>query len=124
MVLERLVARKKRELEIDPQQPAGKPAEEPRKNDLRDDSRTASAPSPAHTPEANSEENGEPHESGEPEKTFPRCPNCGWRNVRLSHINGPVDSVMKMFSIMPFRCRSCGTRFRRRWIVRGTKEEA
>jgi len=49
---------------------------------------------------------------------IPRCPNCGWRNVRLSHSTGPIDTIMKMFSVAPFRCRSCGTRFRRRWAVK------
>jgi hypothetical protein len=42
-----------------------------------------------------------------------RCPGCGWRNVRLSHTRTVIDSALSMFSIFPFRCRSCGIRFRR-----------
>ncbi len=45
--------------------------------------------------------------------SIPRCPKCGWRNVRFSHNKGVVDSALGMFSIFPFRCRSCGSRFHR-----------
>lgn len=44
---------------------------------------------------------------------MPRCPNCGWQNVRLSHIRGIFDTVLGVFSVFPFRCRSCGARFHR-----------
>jgi hypothetical protein len=43
----------------------------------------------------------------------PRCPKCGWQDVRLSHSKGVVDSLLLMFSFHAFRCRSCGTRFHR-----------
>jgi hypothetical protein len=62
-------------------------------------------------------------EAGEGAQQLPRCPSCGWRNVRLSHRNGILDGLMKVFSVAPFRCRSCGKRFHRRWVVREKKEE-
>ena len=42
----------------------------------------------------------------------PMCPRCGWRNTRLSHTSGTLDSVLRVFSLRAFRCRSCGNRFR------------
>jgi hypothetical protein len=42
----------------------------------------------------------------------PICPRCGWRNTRLSHTRGTLDSVLRVFSLWAFRCRSCGNRFR------------
>ena len=42
----------------------------------------------------------------------PTCPRCGWHNTRLSHTKTMVDSVLKVFSVRAFRCRSCGNRFR------------
>jgi hypothetical protein len=44
---------------------------------------------------------------------MPRCPKCGWQDVRLSHSKGVVDSMLLMFSFHAFRCRSCGSRFHR-----------
>jgi len=44
--------------------------------------------------------------------TLPRCPNCGWQNVRLSKSTG-LDRVISALRIKPFRCRSCGHRFHR-----------
>ena len=44
---------------------------------------------------------------------MPRCPKCGWQDVRLSHSKGAVDSFLSMFSVHAFRCRSCGMRFHR-----------
>jgi hypothetical protein len=44
---------------------------------------------------------------------MPRCPNCGWQDVRISHLKGAFDSLLRKFSCLPFRCRSCGARFRR-----------
>jgi predicted RNA-binding Zn-ribbon protein involved in translation (DUF1610 family) len=44
---------------------------------------------------------------------MPRCPNCGWQNVRLSHNKGVLDTLLGIFSVSPFRCRSCGARFHR-----------
>lgn len=43
----------------------------------------------------------------------PRCPNCGWQNVRLSHSRGLLDKLLGALSIGVFRCRTCGNRFRR-----------
>jgi DNA-directed RNA polymerase subunit RPC12/RpoP len=48
--------------------------------------------------------------------TLPRCPNCGWQNVRLSKSNG-FDHVISAFHLKPFRCRSCGHRFYRFYRV-------
>jgi hypothetical protein len=62
-------------------------------------------------------------ETAETAKELPRCPNCGWRNVRLSHSNGPIDTVLKMFTVFPFRCRSCGLRFHRRWVIKQIKPD-
>ena len=44
---------------------------------------------------------------------MPRCPHCGWQNVRLSHNKGVLDALLGIFSVFPFRCRSCGARFHR-----------
>ena len=61
----------------------------------------------------------EPHPSVPAEErdvmnpNMPRCPNCGWQNVRYSHSKGALDMALSMFSVLPFRCRSCGTRFHR-----------
>jgi len=41
----------------------------------------------------------------------PRCPNCGWHDVRLSLSKGPLDHLLSTFSFKAFRCRSCGNRF-------------
>lgn len=46
-------------------------------------------------------------------ETFPRCPNCGWQDVRPSHSKGALDLALAVFSIAPFRCRSCSHRFYR-----------
>lgn len=62
-------------------------------------------------------------EAADAEQQVPRCPNCGWRNVRKSHSNGLVDTLMRMFSVVPFRCRSCGLRFHRRWVTKQAKED-
>jgi len=59
------------------------------------------APTPAY----------EPHESST--GALPRCPNCGWQNVRFSHSRGVWDAALEVFSVLPFRCRSCGARFHR-----------
>jgi predicted Zn-ribbon and HTH transcriptional regulator len=74
--------------------------------------------------EAEAEGEGEPDpETAEAAKELPRCPNCGWRNVRLSHSKGPIDTVLKMFTVFPFRCRSCGLRFHRRWATKPAKAD-
>jgi hypothetical protein len=46
-----------------------------------------------------------------PVSTLPRCPGCGWQNVRMSHSKGILDYALEMFSVFAFRCRSCGMRF-------------
>jgi DNA-directed RNA polymerase subunit M/transcription elongation factor TFIIS len=42
----------------------------------------------------------------------PTCPRCGWRNTRPSYSKNILDSVLRTFSLRPYRCRSCGNRFR------------
>lgn len=43
----------------------------------------------------------------------PTCPQCGWHNTRLSHTKTPfLDSLLRVFSLRAFRCRTCGNRFR------------
>jgi DNA-directed RNA polymerase subunit RPC12/RpoP len=42
----------------------------------------------------------------------PTCPRCGWRNTRPSHTKSILDSVLRIFALRPYRCRSCGNRFR------------
>ena len=42
----------------------------------------------------------------------PTCPRCGWHNTRPSHTKNILDSVLRTFSLRPYRCRSCGNRFR------------
>jgi len=46
----------------------------------------------------------------EPEET-PRCPNCGWQDVRRSHARGSIEKLLSSLSIYRFRCRSCNQRF-------------
>jgi len=42
----------------------------------------------------------------------PACPRCGWSNTRLSYTHTMVDTMLQVFAIRAFRCRSCGKRFR------------
>jgi len=44
---------------------------------------------------------------------LPRCPNCGWQDVRPSHTRSTLGMALALFSIAPFRCRSCSHRFYR-----------
>jgi hypothetical protein len=46
-------------------------------------------------------------------RPMPRCPNCGWQNVRMSITKGPLDMILGVVSIQRFKCRSCGRYFRR-----------
>lgn len=46
-------------------------------------------------------------------QALPRCPQCGWQDVRHSHTKTPLDHALTMFSILRFRCRSCNHRFYR-----------
>ena len=43
----------------------------------------------------------------------PRCPRCGWQDVRASTPRGLVDALLGTLSMVPWRCRSCGFRFHR-----------
>jgi DNA-directed RNA polymerase subunit M/transcription elongation factor TFIIS len=43
----------------------------------------------------------------------PRCPNCGWRDVRFARLRGALDWTLRKLSVAAFRCRSCGHRFYR-----------
>jgi len=59
----------------------------------------------------------EDHEDGdveidEPEFEQPVCPRCGWHNTRPSHTSNILDPVARLVGLRPFRCRSCGNRFR------------
>jgi hypothetical protein len=53
-------------------------------------------------------------EEDEPEPEFeqPFCPRCGWHNTRPSHTSNLLDMMVRMFGFRPYRCRSCGNRFR------------
>jgi hypothetical protein len=47
------------------------------------------------------------------ETDMPRCPKCGWQDVRRSISKRPLDFAFTAFSLSPFRCRTCGHRFYR-----------
>ena len=51
-------------------------------------------------------------EEDEPEFEQPFCPRCGWHNTRPSHTSNLLDIMVRMFGFRPYRCRSCGNRFR------------
>ena len=51
-------------------------------------------------------------ELDEPSFEQPFCPRCGWHNTRPSHTSNAVDLLVRMFGLRPYRCRSCGNRFR------------
>jgi len=40
-----------------------------------------------------------------------QCPGCGSKRVRLSH-RTPLDLLLSLFLMRPFRCRDCYLRFR------------
>jgi hypothetical protein len=42
----------------------------------------------------------------------PRCPSCGWQNVRFAKSHA-IDHALALLNIRPFRCRSCRHRFYR-----------
>lgn len=53
-------------------------------------------------------------ENSTPTPAVPRCPQCGWSDVRLSKSKGALDAAMLgALSLAPFRCRTCGRRFYR-----------
>lgn len=39
------------------------------------------------------------------------CPRCGNRELRRSHRRGPVDHVLALVKLRPFRCEFCEIRF-------------
>ncbi len=43
----------------------------------------------------------------------PTCPKCGWNTTHRSSQTGKWDIILEYFFVIPFRCRSCGKRFRR-----------
>jgi len=43
----------------------------------------------------------------------PRCPACGWTDVRRSAPHGFLDLLVRIVGLVPYRCRSCGLRFHR-----------
>jgi transposase-like protein len=47
----------------------------------------------------------------------PRCPNCGWKNVRISHNKNLLDTILASISIQRFKCRTCGRYFRHRYRI-------
>jgi transposase-like protein len=55
----------------------------------------------------------EPPDAAAAPKGLPRCPRCGWHNVRLSHAHHPWDLALSLIALAAFRCRSCGHRFHR-----------
>lgn len=48
-------------------------------------------------------------------RPFPRCPNCGWQDVRFSYTRNALDALLGTISVQRFKCRSCGSYFRRRY---------
>jgi len=40
-----------------------------------------------------------------------RCPNCGSRDVRVSHSRRALDAILRIFHRVPIRCRQCQNRF-------------
>jgi DNA-directed RNA polymerase subunit RPC12/RpoP len=52
----------------------------------------------------------------------PRCPMCGWMDVRRSMPKGFLDGLVRIVGLVPYRCRSCGQRFYR--PQQGTPEPA
>jgi transposase-like protein len=48
-------------------------------------------------------------------RPLPRCPNCGWHDVRLSYTRNALDALLGVISVQRFKCRSCGSYFRRRY---------
>lgn len=66
---------------------------------------------------ADRSEGGSPAASGPASAVSggPRCPNCGWRDVRFARLRGTLDRMFRQFSVLAFRCRSCGHRFYRHY---------
>jgi predicted RNA-binding Zn-ribbon protein involved in translation (DUF1610 family) len=70
-------------------------------------------------PEEKSQTTAKPEERKPAAETaVPRCPNCGWRNVRIAHTKGWLDVFLSAtFSLRRFKCRSCGRYFRHRYRI-------
>jgi len=62
----------------------------------------------------------EEEEEEEPSFEQPFCPRCGWHNTRPSYSSNIVDTLVHIFGLRPYRCRSCGNRFRVMRRVRKT----
>jgi hypothetical protein len=67
--------------------------------------------------EDEAEVDGEPEETAGVEEEGPGfeqpfCPRCGWHNTRPSYSSNILDMVVRLFGFRPYRCRSCGNRFR------------
>lgn len=41
----------------------------------------------------------------------PECPHCGSKDIRISHVYGPIDRLRVKLGLAPFRCRGCTRRF-------------
>jgi DNA-directed RNA polymerase subunit RPC12/RpoP len=41
------------------------------------------------------------------------CSRCGWSSTRPSLPSGFIDTVLRMFFLVPIRCRKCRNRFYR-----------
>ncbi len=39
------------------------------------------------------------------------CPHCGEQTARRSHRSGVRDQMMRIFAMIPYRCRKCSMRF-------------
>ena len=39
------------------------------------------------------------------------CPNCGEQRAHRSHRSGIKDRVLRLFAMIPYRCRKCSKRF-------------
>jgi hypothetical protein len=62
---------------------------------------------------ATDEEDEDEEDDEEPvDPEHPTCPRCGWSNTRRSYSHTLMDGILRTFSFHPFRCRSCGNRFR------------
>jgi len=44
-------------------------------------------------------------------RALARCPNCGSSNIRRAHTGGMVDTFMRLFGRVAYRCRDCRDRF-------------
>jgi hypothetical protein len=40
-----------------------------------------------------------------------RCPKCGWNDVRYSEYYSIWENLLRLFFLVPFRCRICRHRF-------------